>query len=479
MAFTYENYCLKQNPFPRTGSFPLNSEHEREYAMALSGRSSIKTKIKEKLSLLRDGEMSVFIFIVGNQGLGKTHILKYVEYFVNENFHNLMPIYVKNLGKAEMLEFYKRIIEAIEMNYGREFFITLAKDARKLQSNLMNDIFKPFPEFKTILPALAGSDITALRWLYGEKLDSDEREKLRIIKEINNFNASSALVTLIKWIYYVRKWKPVILVDELESILFEEKEKLREFYERLRDLIDQTSKEAFFMFACMQTLMEGTKGISFLHPALYSRIKGDIVYLKPLSKSEVEELVRNYLKIFRTSSGRKYISNPLFPFTKDAIKEIHEQTRGYPRDVLSLASKCLTNGVEKRKKNIDAEFVRAVLKKEKIPVEIKVPTPEILMEPTEISTSQIFGTSQTRKALRVEVKKQRKLKVPATKDEKTIEDMILKLLEETPKRSERFSVITRKLKLKKELAKEILSHLEKKKKVKVKRIGGGYRVYLT
>lgn len=154
-------------------------------------------------------------------------------------------------------------------------------------------------------------------------------------------------------------------------------------------------------------------------------------------------------------------------------------TRGYPRDVLSLASKCLTNGVEKRKKNIDAEFVRAVLKKEKIPVEIKVPTPEILMEPTEISTSQIFGTSQTRKALRVEMKKQRKLKVPATKDEKTIEDMILKLLEETPKRSERFSVITRKLKLKKELAKEILSHLEKKKKVKVKRIGGGYRVYLT
>lgn len=99
---------------------------------------------------------------------------------------------------------------------------------------------------------------------------------------------------------------------------------------------------------------------------LYSRIMGIANFfdrisfkytLNPLDINETREMIE-----FRVRQAG-YKAN-MYIFLDDAIREIHQHTRGYPRRVTMLCHKALKNLVLKNKFVIDAEIIRELIQEE-------------------------------------------------------------------------------------------------------------------
>lgn len=453
-------YGLKINPFPLQGSFPLDSEYEQTYAMCYTADKNIMTKIDEIIKSIKYGEASPVILVIGGYGFGKTHLLRYMYYRITQQISEVYPIYIKNITEPTALSLYKATINGLYRSYGREFFIKLAEKAIKLPEQKITIIRDLMPVLVEILPKIATNDNTALRWLFVESLSADEINELKIIHPITEDNAVNALQALVKMIYYTYNIKLILLIDELEeTIAGQETPVIRNFYKALRDIVDTTRGEIYYVFATSPIVIQGARSIPDLHPALFSRIRGEEIWLKKLSKDMLIELARKYLSEFRIPRV-KYYYDPLYPFTEESIEKIYEVARGVPRTALRLLGKALQIAARKNKKTIDPLFIDGIISG-KIETEEKQEKEEI----EKIIEEAIEGSEEQ------EIKTERDLT-------NVLKRRTIKRLEKAHGKTLTLSELARILKVPYDIALKTCREMQKENKVVLKRAGRGYRVYL-
>lgn len=367
----YGYYALRRNPFPHHGSFPLDDEEEKTYALLMIGREELKKKLDAKLKSLREGESSALVLVIGDYGAGKTHCLKYMEHRSRDKYHNIVPLYIKTVPGPGMTHLLQAFVKSVEATVGREYLSNLAK--RYLSSNVG---VRCSPDIKNFLKAMAmGREVVALRWVMGYPLQPEERKELGIVSDVDEIMAREVMSTILRLSWRVSHLKILILIDEVEELLKYGKDQVYNFYAGLRDLIDNVSVGMMTVLAATPALVhDEEKGLAILNPALMSRIsKENVVTLPPLDKESIKRMLVSYLRAFRTSGTLKYAD--LYPFTEDALDVIAKVSDGIPRTALKIAGLVLSEGLSKRKVVIDSDFVREVIDVKKELLE------EILVKP--------------------------------------------------------------------------------------------------
>mgnify|MGYP000082391656 CR=1 FL=1 len=355
-----ELYGLEKNPFPITGSFPLDIEEER-YASIFVMSEKVAKKIEYLLKLLESKDRTIpFFFIVGDYGYGKTHFLKYMQYYIHRNIAHAYALYVKRINDISPLSIYRALIDSIFRTLGRPLIASIFKKARKLDLNVRDKIERLFPDLSNLIDKFAENDNLAFRWLIADEMSVDMLRDLNVVQTINDENAIYALVALLKIIYYTIGMRIVFLIDELDETLAGRSRKdIARFYDNMRQIVDLSGPEVSFIMAVSPGIFTGTISIKELSPALFSRVSELYIYLEKLSKDMLMELVKRYLREFRKPSVKR-LYDPLFPFTEDAISKVHDITGGVPRNALMLLGKILDIGAMLNKRTIDMFFVSEV-----------------------------------------------------------------------------------------------------------------------
>lgn len=157
-----------------------------------------------------------------------------------------------------------------------------------------------------------------------------------------------------------------------EGDLASEFEQLRKWHENYPNLnlvlivdefpdVDKSALELVRAIADLEGIvwvLNGQEGelIEFVEenaPALLNRRRYSL-NLKPMSFEEVKELL-----IYRMEWARKgdYTNRSIKPFTEEAVKEIHEETNGVPREVLKLAGDAIYNAIKADAEEISKDLI--------------------------------------------------------------------------------------------------------------------------
>lgn len=225
--------------------------------------------------------------LIGNEGTGKTHLLKFLEYTAKELGYNSIYFSAKDISEKinNISDFYKIIARCIDpeqlinglslkvaeqMGYSERYdgnskLLPLLIEAGRGQFDAKREIgdaayntFKAAdlsPSFFTFAllvvkdRLISGTDENtkiAFKWLTGEKLERFEKQRTSLFEFLQKSNARYWLNALIKMLNFAGIRGLVILLDDLEVLTEKNSEgkfiytpnAVKDTYELLRQLID-------------------------------------------------------------------------------------------------------------------------------------------------------------------------------------------------------------------------------------------------
>jgi len=407
----YPKCFLKRNPFP-SAAIP------EEVPIITVDREPIIRHFQDVIAnLYQDGSSTVTV-LVGDYGSGKSHLLRVFKHSINSQLLQLdepvLAVYVKSPGR-NMLDFFFTFLEDLGRPLLSDFSARVIKDylqrtwAKSQRHIFDKEIRKKFEQkeitVESLLKASTVNDLiaeirretfasvrsqdlvsaflflahpdyssTAWRWLLGEKLSSEERENILVDASISD--AKEAYLMMQSMFELLRSMgikSLVLLIDELEKIVFIPALQRSQYQDDLRHLIDDNPKGLglFFAIAPAQWSM-----LSREPTALQRRLAGNIQLLDRFDEERIKDLVKEYIRISRTEEfPEKEVKKKfpqceveLCPFTLDSIKLILEKTQGIVSNVILLCRKALDYFIDNMDKYeaITSELISAVAKQEGI-----------------------------------------------------------------------------------------------------------------
>lgn len=290
--------------------------------------SSIERRLKGLLTKVLEGGTDI-LTIIGGYGLGKTHSLKYLSYMASTS--SIKAVYVSSPGRT-FLDFYAAVVE------------NLLDEVLKSSANVDN------PVLKRALDLLREGNPDTLvyvkGWLLGYSIPSNVRYRLGLIGSVREDNAVSLLSEVLS--HAVSSLRGVLmLLDEMEILLNLPKNLRFSYMEALRELIDampsSTALAVSMTPACWDEVMN-------LNPALYRRLSGNVLYLKPLRREHVGDFVKHHLGDLHSL------------LRAEVYDYIYELTNGVHGEVLKYALILLEEGLQRASRTpLDAEAAKHIL----------------------------------------------------------------------------------------------------------------------
>ncbi len=148
-----------------------------------------------------------------------------------------------------------------------------------------------------------------------------------------------------------------LLLDELENMQSAREHEKIQFFEMLRHFISNMPKGCVVAFACIP---EAYEEYSKIFPAFFMRLHYEFK-LRPMSLDEAYELVKKRLNRVRIRDT----DDPLYPFTEEAIRLIHQLGKGNPRQILRLLHYVLSEAAKHKFDPIDDYVVTTILEEPK------------------------------------------------------------------------------------------------------------------
>jgi len=303
---SYEVYGLSKNPFGELASEGI------EDIESIHVYQEVDMKISMILSEVIGNRSSIAFSLVGPLGMGKTQRLKSITKAIGER-----------RGKA--------IYVKVDTN-----------DILKITRDMFNSL-KP-PKSKTAIFFENLSKKLGFIDQLEKMLTSVEEYKSRDIAELLTKELS-------KYSYCA------ILLDELENMQTAKEHEKIQFFEMLRHFISHMPQGCVFAFACVpEAYEEYTK----IFPAFFMRLHYEF-RLRPMSLEETFELIKKRLNRVRIRDT----TDPLYPFTEEAIKLIHDLGKGNPRQILRLLHYVLSEASKHKFDPIDDYVVTTILEEPK------------------------------------------------------------------------------------------------------------------
>lgn len=405
IELNFERYSLINNPFPMTG---VSKENPEFYA----GRD-------KTLEILRRYVIGSYsapgwsgLVIVGENGMGKTHTLKFMRDQINQqlsikpkhekcwanfiampaSFEEIYIRIIKNIGQNEFISLiWEAVSEDFRSKFNTQESLNLLKsdmdlsrfdnklEVNEFQANL-NDwsLFYKFLNQKPIskqnmlkicedflkesihdknmrivcskMLIEKGVQEECWRWLTGGKLYKEERITLGISSDFNTKNTIEALKSLINLYRKAGYRRLFIMIDQFEDMIKQGERTRLNFLVELRDLIDSIQLSFSIVLASTPLEWETAKQA---HPAFSDRFSGP-VNLFPLDPDQMKSLIVMYLTGARS---KNYNGEKIFPFTSEGIEKIREKSNGNPRRALETCHVLIEKGKSAGYRPIDTNFV--------------------------------------------------------------------------------------------------------------------------
>ena len=400
----YSDFSLESNPFPSMGL-------PDDVPVTMADRKEILVRFKSALAdCVNAGNSSVTV-LTGDYGSGKTHLLKYFKYRVNDQLYHsnsknkVLSIYVKSVG-ISVVNLFKYFMDDV----GRYFLANIAiKEISKYLEQLDDDKIKSYiyakelktKDFKSVkldeylrgsrfydlfkeirkssfdkisnddfvyaLLHLAHPDYSqiAWRWFLSEDLEKESRKMILIdnnitdrqqVLDIFNDVLSLILQTGLKSL--------VILVDEFENITNISKTGRDRYIDDIRHLIDENKKGICFVIATTYT---GFNAVMESDSALTRRFARGYK-LEKFNLDDIKELIKQYLQIYRLEDSdlqekvKKHsdTSIDIYPFTNNAIKLIHEKTNGVVHYVIDTCRESIELAIQSKSQLVDDKIIEQI-----------------------------------------------------------------------------------------------------------------------
>ncbi len=303
---SYEIYGLSRNPFEQLASEGI------EDVEAIHVYQEVDMKLSMIISEVIGNKSSIAMSIVGPLGMGKTQRLK-------------------------------SIAKAIEREGGKAIYVKVdTTDILKLTRDIFYALKPPRSRTNIFLENLSRK-LGFIDRL--EKMLSDTKEyKSRDIAEL--------------LVQQLRKYPySALLLDELENMQGAREQEKIQFFEMLRHVISTMPPGCIVAFACIP---EAYEEYSKIFPAFFMRLHYEFK-LRPMSVEETFELVKKRLNRVRIRDT----DDPIYPFTDEAIRLIHDLAKGNPRQILRLLHYVLSEAAKRAFDPIDELVVSTILEEPK------------------------------------------------------------------------------------------------------------------
>ena len=303
---SYEVYGLAKNPFEQLASEGI------EDVESIHVYQEVDMRLSMIISEVVGNKSSIAFSLIGPLGMGKTQRLKTIYRAMSEQGGK--PIYIK-----------------VDTN-----------DILKLTRDMFNGLKPPKTRTNIFFENLS------------RKLGFIDRleKMLSSTKEYKSRDIAEMLTKeLSKYPY------SALLLDELENLQTASEEDKILFFEMLRHFISNMPQGCIFAFACIP---EAYEEYSKIFPAFFMRLHYEFK-LRPMSLEETFELVKKRLNKVRIRDT----DDPIYPFTEDAVRLIHELAKGNPRQILRLLHYVLSEASKHKFDPIDDYVVTTILEEPK------------------------------------------------------------------------------------------------------------------
>ena len=388
----YSSLGLKFNPFPVAGlpRYPL---------------PPLDDEVSEKISIFIRStytrEEYGGLAIVGEFGMGKTHLMKYIQFLIDEltrhkeidftavtcfidrpedtpqkvihkvveeigldnirkyiwkilidKFEEDKAFYEKFRSKGTLLlqskeEWDNLFEEPVKSNY-LEFlkrFRDVGGNFKKLQEHA-RDIIK-----EEIVRDSALADRYLNLILFAEEKEADVSWDILagyISKKDVQRKEIMFLRSIVEILRRVGFKQLYVFIDEFEDIVLLKGARLTNYLLTLNTLINRERKWAVTVSLTEDTL----KIIKEKSPPLYDRLTSYEVILRPLNDEKSKKLLINYLNL-----ARERDEDSFSPFSEESIKEMFRISRGNYRSFILLAHNAIEVALNENKELIDKEII--------------------------------------------------------------------------------------------------------------------------
>ncbi len=302
----YKIYGLSKNPFEQLASEGIQDVE------AIHVYQEVDMRLQMIVSEVIGNRSSIALSISGPLGMGKTQRLKAIYNAIER--HGGKAVYVK-VDTNDILKLTRDIFYALKPPKSRTN-IFLENLSRKLGFiNRLEKMLTSTREYKS-------RDIAEL-----------------LVKQFSRYRYCA------------------LLLDELENMQSAGEHEKILFFEMLRHFISTMSPGCVVVFASIPEAYEDYRRI---FPAFFMRLHYEFK-LRPMSTEETFELVRKRLGAVRERESE----SPLYPFTEEAIRLIHDLAKGNPRQILRYLHYVLTEAAKRSFDPIDDLVVTTILEEPK------------------------------------------------------------------------------------------------------------------
>lgn len=404
IELNFEKYSLISNPFPMTG---VSKENPEFYA----GRDkTLETLRRYIIGSYNDLGWSGLV-VVGDNGMGKTHTLKFVRDQINQQlsikpknekcraYHITMPasfeeIYIRIINNISQSEFISLLWDVVSDDFKSKFATKESLSSVMIRMKLfvpdtiqISEFHKSLKDWSLFRGFLSKNDLSeqalekiceeflkevvhdknmrivcskllieksvqeeCWRWIIGGKLYKDEKSKIGISSDFDLKNTKEALKSLVNLYRKAGYRRLFIMVDQFEDMIKQGDRTRLKFLVELRDLIDSIQLSFSMVLASTPDSWETA---TIAHPAFSDRFSGP-VNLFPLDTEQMKSLIESYLFKARLM---QYKGDKIYPFTSEGIEKIREISNGNPRRALENCHVLIEKGKNAGFRLIDTNFV--------------------------------------------------------------------------------------------------------------------------
>ncbi|MCI2229912.1 ATP-binding protein [Polaribacter sp. MSW13] len=403
----FEKFDLTSNPFPKSGTANINESSDQTRLLIPIDdevHMQIINYVKDSLFSTQEEDQKLIGTITGDYGTGKTQLLLYAKYLIQNQDKKAFVIYINNPG-TKLSELIGSIIEKIGQEQFKKYLWNqvideIKKDSNDYKNSLLsylsdkqgqmfgsdNDPFSVENEsnHKAFLDAFLNQiNNRTKRTEFNQTLKSII---LRIFEKENSNDPviSDYFYNLISEDFGVNKtWETIttgsgkyldnkvvkllnaiiniiqnqgferfyLLVDEFEDITSGRltKKESDSYAYNLRALIDKERRWCL-LIALTRTALDDIKKTS---PPLVDRLTDRQINIERLSNTQTKQIILNYLNLSREPSEN------IFPFSDEAIDFLNKASEELPRLVLRKLYFIMERAADELNDNdeISAEFV--------------------------------------------------------------------------------------------------------------------------
>ena len=344
----YEKHFLLKNPFPGYGDpkFEVCTDQDALKDKFVSTLMNFSTNAKR-------------LRINGENGAGKTNILRYFEKLTDEArrnklIENLYPIYVSD-PRESYYDIHGQIIDRLSELFLGDLFERLKSEPKEI--DILSEKIRSASELLVVIKTLVKPDSlftiygerhkdALIRWLKGQKLPATDKRRLTEDGKntISDITSPSLAMRFLNGLLAVLKELDlcdgiILLFDEFEEI-FEGLHRSRQsrYAQDLRHLFDMLTESVFFVVATTPNPRDLAS-----YPAIERRL-GNPAELQPIENQELAvEYVSDYLNSGRDKyemhlKERENRPDGLAPLTDDIVTKeyssLKEEVKGTKLNVL-------------------------------------------------------------------------------------------------------------------------------------------------